>query len=168
MDFSTKGSMYETIADKIEHLILTEKMHTDSKLPSEQYLADSFGVSRPVIREALKLLRERGLITSRQGAASVITEPCSDILEKNLGRIILMKNVSPLQVYEIRSVLEELSVRKAAECFTEKDIEELYAASDVVKASIGKMPLRAETDIAFHKRIAEISAKHVDKRFWVC
>lgn len=157
MDTIGHGALYETIADKIERLILTEEMHTDSKLPSEQYLADSFGVSRPVIREALKLLRERGLITSRQGAATVITEPCTEVLAKNLNRIILMKNVTPMQVYQIRMVLETMSVHQASEKFTEKDIEELEALNNDMMRAKNTKPLRAELDMAFHKRIADIA-----------
>ncbi len=157
MDLTSRSALYETIADKIERLILTEEMQTDSKMPSEQYLADSFGVSRPVIREALKLLRERGLITSRQGAATVITEPCTDVLARNLNRIILMKNVTPMQVYQIRMVLEMMSIHQAAERFTEKDIEELCELNGDMIKSKSDRTLRAELDMAFHKRIADIA-----------
>ena len=157
MDSTSRGALYETIADKIERLILTEEMQTDSKMPSEQYLADSFGVSRPVIREALKLLRERGLITSRQGAATVITEPCTEVLARNLNRIILMKNVTPMQVYQIRMVLEMMSIHQATERFTEKDIEELCELNGDMIKSKGDRTLRAELDMAFHKRIADIA-----------
>ncbi len=157
MDSTSRSALYETIADKIERLILTEEMQTDSKMPSEQYLADSFGVSRPVIREALKLLRERGLIASRQGAATVITEPCTEVLARNLNRIILMKNVTPMQVYQIRMVLEMMSIRQATEKFTEKDIEELYELNGDMMMSKENRPLRAELDMAFHKRIADIA-----------
>lgn len=157
MDQNSRLSLYETVADSIERLILTDEMHTDSKLPSEQYLAESFGVSRPVIREALKLLRERGLITSRQGAATVITEPCSETLIRNMNRIVLMKKVTPMQVYQIRMVLETLSVSQAAECFTKEDIEDLRAINEKIKTSKGDKLKRAELDLSFHNRIAAIS-----------
>ena len=44
----------------------------DGKLPSEKELSQSFGVSRPIVREALRRLREEGLIQSRQGAGSFV------------------------------------------------------------------------------------------------
>ena len=53
--------LYQQVADDIEEAILDGSYPPGSKLPSEQELADDYGVSRNVIREALKRLKERGL-----------------------------------------------------------------------------------------------------------
>ena len=60
-------TMYEQIADRLEEMILSDHISATDKLPSEQALATSFGVSRPVIREALMLLNARGLISQKNG-----------------------------------------------------------------------------------------------------
>ena len=52
-----KKALYEIVADKLEDMILSDGTQIDKCLPSEQVLSASFGVSRPVIREALKILR---------------------------------------------------------------------------------------------------------------
>ena len=61
-------------ADRVYHLLYSRISNGDypanQKLPSEKVLADEFGVSRPILRDALERLREQGLIHSRQGAGS--------------------------------------------------------------------------------------------------
>ena len=152
---NNRTALYGVIADKIEEMILSGEMRAEEKMPAENELAEKFGVSRPVIREALNMLRERGLITSRQGAASVITEPCADTLLKNLNRIVTMKNVSPMQVYRIRMVLETLCASLAAKVCTDSDIEKFREINGRVSGSKGDLALRAETDMEFHVAIAE-------------
>jgi len=151
----SRSALYEVIADKIEKMILNDEMHPDTKLPSETELADTFGVSRPVIREALNMLRERGLIASRQGAASVITEPDTQTLVKTLNRIVHMKNVLPMQVYQVRMVLETLCASLAAKSCTDSDIKHFRKINDRVRMSKGNLELRAKCDMEFHVAIAE-------------
>ena len=55
-----KENLYEVIADRIEGMILDNRLHPGDKLPSEPELAESFGVSRNVMREAMKALKEAG------------------------------------------------------------------------------------------------------------
>ena len=150
-----RAVLYGVIADKIEGMILSGEIRAEEKMPAENELAEKFGVSRPVIREALNMLRERGLIASRQGAASVITEPDTDTLVKNLNRIVMMKNVAPMQVYQIRMVLETLCASLAAKVCTNSDIERLREINSRVSKSKGDLVLRAGTDMEFHSAIAE-------------
>ena len=152
---NNRAALYGVIADKIEEMILSGEMRAEEKMPAENELAEKFGVSRPVIREALNMLRERGLIASRQGAASVITEPCADTLLKNLNRIVMMKNVSPMQVYQIRMVLETLCASLAAKVCTDSDIERFREINGRVSKSKGDYAVRAGADMEFHVAIAE-------------
>ena len=72
----TRTNLYEQVADHLEEMILSDDdLKEEDKLPSETALAEQFGVSRNVIRESLKLLKERGLIDSRNGTGSYITKP---------------------------------------------------------------------------------------------
>ena len=72
-----RTNLYEQVADELERAILETGLVSagDDKLPSEQALGVKFGVSRTVIREALKLAKERGLIEQRTGEGSYITKP---------------------------------------------------------------------------------------------
>lgn len=158
MDFQIEHkALYEMIADKLELFILHDTSRVSQKLPSEQYLADSFGVSRPVIREALKLLKERGLIASRQGSASVITEYDTDSFVKAMSRMAYMKNVTPEQIYPIRSALEILSAKLAAANATEESIASLRAINERMHAPSLTHEERICFDVDFHKAVAEMS-----------
>ena len=60
--FETSGlkhtNLYEVIADRIEDIIINDPSMVGERLPSEQSVADEFGVSRNVVREAFKVLKE--------------------------------------------------------------------------------------------------------------
>jgi len=158
MDFQIEHkALYEMIADKLELFILNDTSKISQKLPSEQSLADSFGVSRPVIREALKLLKERGLIASRQGSASVITEYDTDSFVKAMSRMAYMKNVTPKQIYPIRSALEILSAKLAAGAANEENIVPLREINEKMHASTLTHDERIRFDVDFHKAVAQLS-----------
>ena len=151
-----KKALYETIADRLEEMILNDRSRIEQKLPSEQRLAESFSVSRPVIREALKLLKERGLIESRQGVASVVVEYSPERLFKSLSRFTQTQNTKPEQIHQVRTALELLAVRIAAENVTEQDVQNLKTCNQKLQQNLCKS-LQAELDIAFHRTIVKIS-----------
>ena len=68
----SKEVLCDQVADRLEQMILSDKTQVGQKLPSEQALATGFGVSRPVIREALAILRARGLVTVQADRKSVV------------------------------------------------------------------------------------------------
>ena len=95
MDYGIeRKALYEMIADKLELFIMNDTSKASKKLPSEQYLADSFGVSRPVIREALKILKERGLVEMRQGSATVISEYSAEHFCRTVKRMVQMTTMT--------------------------------------------------------------------------
>ncbi len=148
---------YEQIADKLENIILNDRSKVEKKLPSEPFLAEAFGVSRPVIREAVKLLKERGLIKSRQGASTIITKPDTDTLAKNINRIVISESIKPSEIYQMRILLETYSASLAALNRTDENIKrmkmlnEKFVLKDFTPAEL------AEFDIAFHTEIANTS-----------
>lgn len=158
MDYNIeRKALYEMVADKLELFILNDTSKKTQKLPSEQYLADSFSVSRPVIREALKILKERGLIASRQGSATVITEYSAEHFAKTMRRMTCMKNITPEEIYQIRAHLEILSAKLAAENASKEETEELRRVNAQIVNSVGDTHERARLDVKFHKTIAKMS-----------
>lgn len=157
MDYGIeRKALYEMIADKLELFIINDTSKISQKLPSEQYLADSFGVSRPVIREALKILKERGLVEMRQGSATVISEYSAEHFCRTVRRMAQMKGVDTEQIYQIRMPLELLAVRLAAQNVTDESLLELKSVNEAIYVCRdGKE--RARLDVAFHKTIAKMS-----------
>lgn len=161
----TKKSLYEIIADELENLIVNDSSQIEQKLPSENILATSFGVSRPVIREAIKLLKERGIISLRQGSASVISRPGVETIINPVKRMILFENITPQQVYEMRMILEISSIRLASHNVTDEDIAELEVISEKMLKADSYGHERTELDIKFHTKIAEMSNNPLLKIF---
>ena len=150
-------SLCEVIADKLEYAIFNDKTINKGKLPSEMQLANAYGVSRPVIREALKILKARGLIDSRQGAPTTIAEYKVEDLQKNLARISKMKNISSTEVYAVRLALEVASARYAAQNATEEDLLALRKINEEMQKNSNDYPLLARLDTQFHVAIAQAS-----------
>ena len=72
----------DTIARKLETMILEGVLKPGEKLPPERQLAESLGVSRPSLREAIQKLAARNLLRTRRGGGTFVDEPC--VIDGNL------------------------------------------------------------------------------------
>lgn len=151
-----KKALYEQIADKIEEMILESGDASKRTLPSENVLAAGFGVSRPVVREALRTVRERGLIKTRQGAETVICSLDDDHISGFFKRLVTTKNIAPLDIFSIRITLEKLSIRLAAENADADGVNKLRSINREL-ANAQDSDKKTELDIAFHREIARLS-----------
>ncbi|MDF2724907.1 MAG: putative GntR family transcriptional regulator [Paenibacillus sp.] len=158
IDFNVKPTnLYEVIAEKLEEMILRDSTQIEQKLPSEQSLAASFGVSRPVIREALMLLKARGLITQRNGEGSFISNPNPQELTNTINRMVQMNNIHPSNIFEVRVTLEIMACRLATERATEEALNELTLINDEMEQYKEDRQKRVALDIQFHAKLAELS-----------
>lgn len=82
-------------------------------MPSEQHLAEEYSVSRTIIRESLKLLKERGLIDSKTGSGSYVTRPEAQNIADVVYRIIQMDQIDYVSVFDMRMILEMESISRA-------------------------------------------------------
>lgn len=147
--------LYEQVADRLEQEILRNPSAVGAKLPSEQELAHGFSVSRPVIREALKLLKERRLVSVRNGEGVFVEKPDAGALAKMLGRVMTMERVDPRQVHELRLILEPAACQMAAPRVTDGDLDRLRRLIRDMQSS--DPAARVETDFAFHLAVASLS-----------
>jgi len=90
-----KTNLYEQIADCLEQEIIHSETEIE-KLPSEKDLSIQFNVSKTAIREALKVLKERGLITSKNGEGSFVTKPGMSNISDSLNRIVQLGKISDM------------------------------------------------------------------------
>lgn len=152
-----RSALCDQIADRIEQMILSDTTQVQQKLPSEQTLASGFGVSRPVIREALMILKERGLVTPRQGGGSYITIPKTTQVMETVGRLALMRNIGMEDVLAVRIQLEAMAARLAAENAAPAQIKTLRDINREMAEQKGDLTQRVQLDLKFHKRIATLS-----------
>lgn len=152
-----KINLYESIADNLEDMIVNDASQIGQKLPSEQTMAANFGVSRNVIRESLKILKERHLISLRTGEGAYIEKPDNKSMTQMLNRIILMDNIDHNNIFEMRMMLESNACRMAAERNAPEEFEILKEINDKMELYKDDVEKRIEYDIRFHIMIATLS-----------
>ena len=159
-----KTNLYEQVAETLEHVIVHSN-NSIKKLPSEQELSDRFNVSRTVIREALKVLKERGLIQARNGEGSYISKPNTNTVSSAVNRLVQMDNISNEDIRGIRIILETAAVRVATIHATQKDIEHLESTVKEMSVSPLSAEKRIKIDSEFHKTLARASGNKLLETF---
>jgi len=113
------SSLYLTVKDEIEELIVKGTFKPGDQLPSEYDLSKKYGVSRMTLREALRALEEEGLVAKKQGLGTFVkttAQRIKSILDVNYGVTEMIKN---------------MGFRPGTQ---EKNVEEVFADSHMVKA----------------------------------
>lgn len=149
-----------TLGNRIYHLlysrIINGEYGADQKLPPELTLAEEFGVSRPVLRNALERLREEGLLYSRQGAGSFVRRPQQSAL--GFARVETIADIQ--RCYEFRITIETDASFHAATRRNSESLQEIKEALDLLDAATGSMKHREDADYAFHMAIVRASNNH--------
>lgn len=150
----------DVVAGKIESLIVEGVLKTGQMLPSERRLTERLGMSRPAIREGIKILRARGIIETEQGRGSYVTELTGKLATHPMMHLLSEHPRTLYDLLEVRSLLEAEAAGLAAERGTTADFtliglrfrEMVSSHSDDVAPSV-----HARLDHAFHLSICEAS-----------
>ncbi|RKJ48808.1 FadR family transcriptional regulator [bacterium 1XD42-54] len=156
-----RAKLSEQIADRLEDSILNEEFVDSEKLPSEQFLAEEFQVSKNVIRESLNLLKERGLLETRNGSGNFVTRPKADNLSDVIGRMIVLDNIDYGQIYDTRMILEVSACKRAAQRITQEELDALGHLLEKLEDRGLLVSQRREMDLNFHILIAKASGNHL-------
>jgi DNA-binding FadR family transcriptional regulator len=147
------------VRDQILELIQGGQLPVGAKLPSEQELARSFGVSRPVVREGLGRLRSIGVIESRSGSGSFVRSV--RIAPQGL---LLAGGYTSDELHEIRS---EIEVPGAAMAATRRTRKQLAVLTEIVERHRDQPDAEdwVADDLNFHITLAEASRNSLRVRF---
>ncbi|HWQ53950.1 MAG TPA: FadR/GntR family transcriptional regulator [Bryobacteraceae bacterium] len=155
-----RGRLSEQLVTELETMILQEYPEVGSCLPKEEELAKRFGVSRIVVREAMKILEDRGLVEVRAGRGTRTVGRGWERVKDALFRVFNDQPIPTLAdtelMLELRQVLEETAAELAAVRATPEDLQEIEAAL----AAMGSGAPEAETieaDLRFHQAVARAS-----------
>lgn len=139
-----------TIASQITEYIKSHGLAAGDPLPSESDLADEYGVSQRVVRDALRALSQQGVIETRQGKRAVVSE-LRPIAVYNYFRFALESDDDAVgDLLELRLALETNAARLAALRMTDRDLAELERLQDEIGGSGDDRALRARRDLEFH------------------
>jgi DNA-binding FadR family transcriptional regulator len=140
--------VYERILSKI----VDGEFAAGSKLPTEHALSETLKVSRPVLRQALKQLREDGVVTSRQGSGSYVTgQPDRAILT-----FAPVGSIADIQrTFEFRAAVESEAAWLAAQRRRPRDMEELKHAIAELDRCVRDGDLGVDADERFHAAVCQ-------------
>lgn len=152
-----RDRLYEQVADQIEERVISEALRPGDRLPSERSLAESLGVSRPVIREATTELAARGLVEVIPGSGTYVKEMGSESASIPIKRFLRVKDKldSYSKLQDVRRTLEVDIARLAAERATAQDIEKLEAILKEQESCTNDPDRFAKADLSFHIALAE-------------
>ena len=153
-----QSRLYQQIVEQIERSILEGQLKPGDQLPPERDLAGQFAVSRTAIREAMKVLREKGLIESQHGRGTFVTDGTSQVIRNSVDRMMTMKLNQPQvagHLMEVRELLEPGIAARAAVVADDKDIAAMREAYDAMERAGDNADAFIEADLDFHLALAE-------------
>lgn len=147
----------DEVVQQIEVLILEGVLRTGDRLPGERELAKQFEVSRPILREALKLLEARGLLVTRHGGGTHVADIIGQIFSKPVVELISSHRKAASDYLEYRREIEGVAAEYAARRATADDLallDTIIARMDEAHRS-GDFVDEAEVDVEFHHAVGE-------------
>ena len=157
---SEEKSLPQKISEDLIALILEENLQPGDKLPNETILSERLNAGRSSVREAMKLLASRNIVTIRQGSGTYIASS-PGMVEDPLGFTFIGNKKKLIHdLLEVRFLLEPEIAAMAATHADEKDIKKITALCDEVEELLKNHKDHTQKDIEFHTAIA-LSSKNV-------
>lgn len=145
-------SLADVLAQRLSEDIASGQLKPGEKLPTENQLAEAFGVSRPIVREAIGRLKHDGLVVSRQGAGVFVVEPgTSSVFRLQVSDFSDRDEISG--IIELLMAVESSATEIAATRRTEEDLAAIQAQLDAMQACIERKDSGVDEDVAFHRAI---------------
>lgn len=148
----------ETLAvrtqQQLENLILDRSLQPGDRLPSEMEMGRMLGVSRTVVREALKLLSAKGLVEARTGSGVYVKGLSSSMMEEPMSLLLRSRHITADNIVEVREMLEVRIAGLAAERAKPEDIEQIEQSLRMMSKGKVTASEAVEADIAFHNGLA--------------
>src|SRR6185437_5365744 len=128
----------ELIAADLRRQIVRGDLASGATLPAESQLMEQFGVSRPTLREAFRILEAESLISVRRGSrgGARVVAPDDSVAARYVGLLLQMQGATINDVYEARMISEPPCARLLALHRTDEDIEKLTKVVDDLKAEV--------------------------------
>jgi GntR family transcriptional regulator, transcriptional repressor for pyruvate dehydrogenase complex len=145
----------DRVADAILGSITERGLVPGDRMPTEKQLAEQFGVSRTVVREAVRSLEARGIVRGGPGTGLRVITFDAENVSRSMSLFIRGRpNLTYDEVTEVRAMIEIEIAGRAAQRATPQDIEKLARALDRLEHAIGS-DAESEADVALHHTIAE-------------
>lgn len=154
--------MAELVATRIRRMIAREELRDGDWLPTEVELIERFGVARPTLREAFRLLEADSLVKIRRGppGGARVRVPGPEAAAAQFGLLLTLAGTTLTDVHEARMVIEPPAVRKLAEEGSPSDHQLLAEELDTITRVGPNGESFALATVRFHQRLVELSGNH--------
>ena len=155
-----RSDIHGDIRDQISNFIRDNELRPGDRLPGEELLAQSLGVGRPAVREALHSLEAVGAIETRKGVGRFVGsfEPESYI--RNFTSEALIASFTELEIAETRCLLEIASIPQSVERLTDTDLDEIRELLAGMRSNIDAGIGHINEDLGMHRAIM----RHTENR----
>jgi GntR family transcriptional repressor for pyruvate dehydrogenase complex len=150
----------QQVADELRALIISGELSEGDSLGREPDLVERFGVSRPSLREALRILEAEGLITVVRGVLGgvIVHEPDERMTARTAALLLTARNVSLADVFEARALLEPVAARVVASGRARKSsAAELQALIEPQLLAIQDPDAFGKANARFHERLVSLA-----------
>ncbi len=151
---SREQTLTERAQEQLQDLIVAGKMKPGDRFPAESEMGKMLGVSRTVVREAVRLLSAKGLVEARTGSGIYVRGLNSGMIREPMDLLLRSRAITVEDIVEVRRLLEVHLAGLAAQRASSRDI----AAMEDAVAKLHQPGLSpreyAEIDVAFHGRLA--------------
>lgn len=150
----------ELLAGTLLDRIADGSMRTGHPIPTERELTEAFRVGRSSVREALRILESRGLITGDGHGRFMVAMPANP-LHRSLELMLTLDAADFAELFEIRNILEVESAGLAAARRTDRDLAALANAVVAMREGLGSADRYIDADLAFHVGIAQATGNRI-------
>ncbi|WP_208863122.1 FadR/GntR family transcriptional regulator [Caballeronia concitans] len=146
---------FEKVFSFLWDLLLEGRIQPGDKLIPERELALELGVSRPVVREALRALSMIGAVEIRERVGTIVRRPDVSTLGEFFAFALAQEKDVVEDVMEARVAIECQSIRLACRRATLADLERLRAAIDRIESTVDQVELGSQADFEFHAALVQ-------------
>ena len=148
-------TLAEQLAERLMRMIQERPYLPGDKLPTEKELCEILNAGRNTVREALKLLASRNVVSIRQGAGTFVSEK-QGVADDPFGfSMVADQKKLTRDLLQVRVILEPPIAALAAQCATGEDLLELLGILEEMESKIRMRQDYAGLDVRFHTKIAE-------------
>ena len=159
-----RNSLHEELANRLEELIVSAHWEVGQTLPSEREMAEQFGLSRSVVRDAMRILAAKGLVNIRHGVGAVVTQDGRLAFVELLDLLLRRGNYTHQQLLQARDFLEQSAAAVTALCATVAERERIGESLERYKEAIVMRQQAACVDAVhaeFHSSLVQATGNPV-------
>ena len=154
------GRTFEAAIEQILDGIERARLRAGDRLPTEAELASMLEISRPTLRQALRVLESAGLLSVRRGAAGGIFLVSDLVPRDELSSAVALEEHAVLDALVARRLLESVVTHHALDMATDEDFGEIRRTIDLLRAHLGDRPAVMRADAMFHRCVVRAAQSH--------